>query len=253
VDLRFACTQCGACCRNTKILLTVAEAVEWLNDGGQVQVMCEASRAPADAVADAKTQHMLRRSFPASSGSLPVRVIVNLVANITGNCPNLLPDMRCGIYERRPAICRIYPAEINPTRSVDPGAKICPPEAWSESAPALMRDGLVADADMRSDIQNWRDTDLREVGVRQRLSAILGLDEAAVSDEGFLIYSPPHATLARGLVSALKSNHGAGDPLWRLVTDRRDTLDWLAASGAQAGPPQPRAPLAYQYIGLKGS
>ena len=46
------------------------------------------------------------------SGSLPTRVVVILTGAYEGPCPNLQPDMRCGIYEQRPLVCRIYPAEI---------------------------------------------------------------------------------------------------------------------------------------------
>jgi hypothetical protein len=50
---------------------------------------------PAD---DQKAAHRKRRSFAALSGSMPTRVVVILAANLAGACPNLMADMRCGIY-----------------------------------------------------------------------------------------------------------------------------------------------------------
>jgi hypothetical protein len=115
----------------------------------------------------------------------------------------------------------------------------------------LIRDGLATDPEMRSDVQNWRDTDAREVPQRQRLSAVLGIDEAAVADEGFVIYSPSHAALARALASALKSAQTPVDTRWRLVSDRAETLESLTSDGAETGPPRHRPTVAYEYIGLK--
>ena len=36
MDTYFNCTQCGKCCRDTKIPLTVTEAISWLNRGDKV-------------------------------------------------------------------------------------------------------------------------------------------------------------------------------------------------------------------------
>ena len=44
MDIHFGCTQCGKCCRDTKVPLTVAEAIKWLNRGDEVQLLCEAPR-----------------------------------------------------------------------------------------------------------------------------------------------------------------------------------------------------------------
>jgi Fe-S-cluster containining protein len=110
--------------------LTAAEAVEWLTDGHQVQLICDASPWPEEPPADDhNAAHRRRRSFAVMSGSMPARVVVILVANLAGACPNLMADMRCGIYERRPLVCRIYPAEINPFVQLEPQKKACPPEA----------------------------------------------------------------------------------------------------------------------------
>jgi Fe-S-cluster containining protein len=110
MDIRFKCTQCGQCCRGTKIPLTVSEAIEWLCRGHDVQLICEASPWPSTLDGDPRALPFKRRSFEVTSGSMSTRVVAILVANAVGDCPNLLPNLQCGIYEERPLVCRIYPA-----------------------------------------------------------------------------------------------------------------------------------------------
>src|ERR1700693_384857 len=113
VELHFGCTKCGKCCHDLKLPLTVSEAIIWLAEGSEVQIICEAVPWPAEPAADdQKAAHRRRRSFAASSGAPPTRVFRMLAAHFSGACPNLLADMRCAIYERRPLVCRNYPAEI---------------------------------------------------------------------------------------------------------------------------------------------
>jgi len=252
LDIRFACTQCGSCCRNTKIPLTAAEAVGWLRDGNRVQIICEASPWMTDASAeDPRAAHVKRRSFAARSGSLSLRIVVMLVANVVGECPNLLRDMRCGIYARRPLVCRIYPAEINPIVELEIAKKACPPEAWTADRPLLMRNGNLAIDEVRGDVQRWRETDARESGVREGLCRALGLTDAAVAREGFVVHSPASDSLLAGLLAALHADSPPAVTDWRLVTDRDDTFARLAADGAVALRPGDATTPAYQYIGLK--
>jgi Fe-S-cluster containining protein len=147
VDIHFECTRCGNFCRNSRLALTIAEAETWLDDGHDVQVLCEATPWLTDpAHADAIAQHRLRRSFSAASGELPLRIVVILAANLVGACPNLGPDDLCRIHARRPLVCRIYPAEINPFVALVPGNKGCPAEAWKSDLPILQRAGRIVDA-----------------------------------------------------------------------------------------------------------
>lgn len=240
MDIHFDCTCCGDCCRNIKIPLTAVEAVEWLHDGNEVQIICEAASWADDASAqDPAAAHFKRRSFAAMSGGLRARVVAFLVANIAGNCPNLQPDMRCGIYERRPLVCRIYPAEINPLLQLDPTKKACPTEAWAPQHPLLLRDGKVVNEELRQAILGWRAAEARDIAVKRRVCELMNLRDAAVAHEGFLVYSPPGATLLRTLLAALHDvttpeEHGLPDRQWRFVTDRPDTFDRLTRSGALA-------------------
>ena len=198
MSLNFECTQCGRCCRDLKLPLTVTEALDWLRDGHDVQLLCDAVPWPVEPdPEDLKAAHRRRRSFATMSGLLPARVVVILAANLAGACPNLQADFRCGIYQRRPLVCRIYPAEINPLVRLDPANKACPPEAWASDRPLLQREGRVVDAVVRRDIQQSRDTDAVTTEVKRRLCSALHVEYAALVDEGFVVYSPERSVLHR--------------------------------------------------------
>jgi Fe-S-cluster containining protein len=201
---------------------------------------------------DLKAAHLRRRSFAARSGALALRVVVILAANIVGDCPNLMADARCGIYERRPLVCRIYPAEINPFIDLKPENKGCPPEAWGAHRPRLMRDGRVVNDSIRQAIHQSRDTDAREVHIKRRLCAALKVTDVAVVKEGFLLYSPPSADLRDALAAAVEQHDGdPEDTQWRFVSDRADTLERLDKLGAIAFHSRDSGAVPYTYLSLK--
>jgi Fe-S-cluster containining protein len=236
VDIRFECTQCGNCCRHLKLPLTAAEAVDWLKEGHQVQLICDALPWPEESpTRDQKAAHWGRRSFAGMSGSMPMRVVVILVANLGGACPHLLADMRCGIYERRPLVCRIYPAEINPFVQLEPDKKACPPEAWAPHHALLQRDGRLTNDVVRRDVQRSRDTDALDTEAKLRVCAALNLVDAALAEEGFVMYSPPIATLLSALSGAVQNTDGAAPLIrWRFVSNRSETIADLSRNGAVA-------------------
>ncbi|MDP9008150.1 MAG: YkgJ family cysteine cluster protein [Pseudomonadota bacterium] len=213
--------------------MTAAEAISWLNRGHQVQLVCEASPWPEGlADEDPRAAHFKRRSFAVMSGTMPTRVVVMLVANNAGACPNLLADMRCGIYEDRPLVCRIYPAEINPWVALNPAKKACPTEAWTANLPILQRNGTVMSDLVRRDIQSWRDADAIDVGIKSRLCVALNMIDAGLVHEAVLIYSPPIDTLRSALTHAMAADDGRNIPAqWRFVSDRAGTLKDVAAHG----------------------
>jgi Fe-S-cluster containining protein len=249
LNIHFNCTQCAKCCNHTKIPVTVTEAIDWLKEGHQVQVICEASPSlPQD---DLKADYLVRRSFAARSGSIPMRISVTLVANIAGSCPNLLADLRCGIYERRPLVCRIYPAEINPFTQLDPAIKACPPEAWGSEHPVYLRDNRIASQALQDDIQRWRNANEGEVPAKHKLCAALNLTMAAINQEGFFIHSPRNADLLEALASLRDELDVAASPIqWLLVSDRDETLQQLAEAGAAVAHPRAVKAGPYEYIGL---
>ena len=42
MTLHFSCTMCGRCCRDLRVPLGLSEVLDWLRDGGEVQLLCEA-------------------------------------------------------------------------------------------------------------------------------------------------------------------------------------------------------------------
>jgi Fe-S-cluster containining protein len=252
VNIHFKCTQCGKCCRDTKIPLTVAEAIKWLNRGHDVQLLCEASPWPTAMDSDPRALHFKRRSFAAMSGSMPTRVVVMLVANVVGACPNLLADNRCGIYEDRPLVCRIYPAEINPFVALKPENKACPPEAWTKDHPMLQHRGALTDEVIRRDIESCRAADALDADLKRRLCLALNIVDTALVHEAMLVYSLTANTLLSGLASAIATDSGH-DPAsqWTFVSNQPDTLATLAKSGAIALHRRDTEAASFQLFGFK--
>jgi Fe-S-cluster containining protein len=258
VDIHFKCTQCGKCCRDSKIPLTVAEAMDWLNRGHPVQLLCEASPWPQGlADEDPRAAHFKRRSFAVTSGMMPTRVVVMLVADTAGACPNLLADMRCGIYENRPLVCRIYPAEINPLVGLNPEKKACPPEAWSTDLPILQRNGTVMSDVIRRDIQSSRDADAMDVAVKNRLCVALKVTDTALVHEAVLVYSPTVAALSSALAVAMAPEGVAAEGAritpaqWRFVSNLPETIENLAACGGIALRLRDADAESYQHLNFK--
>lgn len=252
MDFDFACTMCGKCCHDLRLPLTVAEALAWLERGNDVQLLCDAVPWPEELPADnLQAAHKRRRSFGAMSGSLPVRVVVILAGAFEGACPNLQPDMRCGIYEERPLVCRIYPAEISPFIALDTQHKACPTEAWAQGLPPLLRAGKLVDEHTLALVQRSRDADGSDVPVKRRLCEALGIDRAALSNEGFAVHSPDRTTLLAALRAASRDDaSSAASPAWHVVSNRRATVETLAAVGAQGSLVDGNSATAFEYIGF---
>jgi Fe-S-cluster containining protein len=250
--IHFGCTQCGKCCRDTKVPLTVAEAIKWLNRGDEVQLLCEASPWPEALDGEPRAAHFKGRSFAVMSGSMPTRVVVMLVANVVGACPNLLSDMRCAIYEDRPLVCRIYPAEINPLVALEPANKACPPEAWAKDQPLLQRGRVLTDNTISRDIEMSRAADVIDAGVKSRLCLALNVAHTAMVHEAVLVYSPTPQTLLSAL-SIATAMDVSQEPAaqWRFVSDQPETLDTLAQSGGIALHLRDAEAASFQYLGFK--
>jgi Fe-S-cluster containining protein len=235
VDIHFECTRCARCCRDSRLPLTVAEALVWLDDGRDLQVLCDATPWPEEPPNDdAQGQYRRQRSFAAMSGSLPVRIAVILAANLAGACPNLGPDDLCRIHARRPLVCRIYPAEVNPFVALVPANKACPAEAWAKNLPLLQRDGKLMDSRRIDDLRSLRDASAADVGAKQRLCARLGISDAALANEGLCATTVDRETLLRELRLAAAQASAQSPALgWRLVSDRANTISALSTVEAR--------------------
>lgn len=248
MSIHFSCTMCGRCCHDLRLPLAIDEALEWIARGGEVQLFCDAIVWPQEPLqSDTLAQHRRRRSFAAHSGTLPVRVTVTLVATFAGPCPNLRPDMSCGAYDRRPRVCRIYPAEVNPFLKLDPAAKACPADAWSDAGPVFMRAGQIANADTAALIAQSRGADERDRVAKTHLCELLGYDTAALANEGFAVYAPSRLRLEAALQAARESGAQLNDleprssHPWHFITNRSTTLATLQSIGASAGQAEDRS------------
>jgi Fe-S-cluster containining protein len=234
-DLNFNCTQCGKCCHDLRLPLTCKEAVAWLKQGGSVEVLCEAIPWVTEpSGSDAEAMRKRLRSFSAKSGELPIRVIVLLTASFKGACPHLQSDMRCGNYNNRPHVCRIYPAEANPFRSLTPSHKKCPSEAWSSPQPFL-RAGKVVDAQTQLHITLLEHESQLDVAFREWVCEELAIRSAGLSNEGFVVHRPSSATLLSVLQqSAPTLSNEPRARSWELTTNQASTLDALLLVGAKS-------------------
>ena len=252
MDIHFKCTECGRCCRDTKIPLTVAEAIVWLNRGHDVQLLCEASPWPS-ALDDApRAAHFKGRSFAVLSGSLPTRVVIMLVANVIGRCPNLLPNGLCGVYKDRPLVCRIYPAEINPFVELSRENKLCPPEAWTSDRPLLQRKGSLTDEVTQRNIELSRSADCQDAQLKRRLCVALNIADTALVHEAVLVYSPTPAALLSALtLSMAEETPPPATVQWRYVSDQPEVLETLTQHGAIALQPSHTEASAFQHLHFK--
>ncbi len=234
MSLRFSCTACGRCCHGLRIPLSIAEAFEWTSCGGLVQIFCHA--APPLHVSDEPTAYKRDCRFDAKSGSLALQVQVIIAARFEGACPNFGPDLLCTIYDQRPAVCRVYPAVIQPGMTVKPSDRLCPPEAWSDEQPIFLNNaGEALDTVTRDAIMKARKDALLEVYARQRLVTSLGVDVAGLENEGFAVWTIGQELLNQALGNAAATIADASEQMpereWRFMTMRAETAALITDAG----------------------
>lgn len=216
--------------------MSAEEAAVWTGNGHTVQILSEAlpDGAP-DADGNSIEAFNTNRSFAAQSGGMPIRIAATLVAYHDGACPHLRADMRCGNYAARPRICRIYPLNRRPGDDFDRRAKVCPPEAWDESHPALMAGSQIVDDEAARVLAAHREMAMREVPLIKALCRMLGIAEAAFANEGLAVHTPEPANLhgaLRELIGGFAPPAGGAD--WTILTNRAPTFDMLAGVGCHA-------------------
>lgn len=250
MEVRFGCTLCGKCCTDLRLPLTIAEAMQWIERGHTVEVLCEAVPWPIEPAGDdAMAQHKRASTFGARSGTLPVRIGAILAATHDGPCPNLGDDKHCRIYASRPMVCQIYPAEVNPFVQFSHAAKACPPEAWDRLNPAFFRNGQWVSESLRATIERSRNTTRSDARHKAAICAALNISLAALANEGYVVHRPP----GRQLHEALKrvSAGGAGSeavPEWTVVSNRASTRDTLESVGATVCPSLPFSSADVEYL-----
>ena len=244
MPIHFDCTMCGRCCQDLKLPLSVPEAIAWLARGGDVQLLCEAFAWPGGYDPTPQAAYGWHRSFAAVSDRVPVRIAVTLVGAFAGDCPYLLADKRCGGYDDRPGVCRIYPAEINPAAMIDPQRKLCPPDAWGTGGAVLAIDGTCVDPKTRQLIDRARAAGVEDIAAKQSACALLGIADAAFANEGFAVHAPD-ATRLLAVLRSVAEQPPTTAPAWRIVTNRASTLTMLLAAGADGALASADQPFGY--------
>lgn len=251
-SIHFSCTLCGQCCHDLRLPLSLNEAESWLKDDGELEIFVEAIPWPSEPPGNnLQAAHKKGRSFPAMCGALPIRVIATFVASFSGPCPNLLDDMRCGAYEKRPGVCRIYPAEVNPSLELVPSTKSCPPDAWTAEKPLYLAQGRLMDAATVELIKQARLADIVDAPRKDDICNVLGLRHCALANEGFSVFKVDRDAA----LNAMEKSRGrvAGETLasqWTFVSNQRRSVETLNSIDARCifATSEPEA--TYRYLGF---
>ncbi len=243
----FECTQCGKCCHDLNLPLTVKESVDWISNGNMVKLLVEAipwseGSSPKDALLSRKKQI----TFAALSGSLSMRVQVTFLGYFSGACPHLGDLHQCSIYEHRPLTCRIYPFEMNPHIALNPDNKLCPSEAWglrnldTTSNTQHPLQISIMDKATAAHFQNIFTQTAQDVAIKERVCACLGIRSSSLSNEGYLFHHVDQAQL-RELLQTLATNtkglaNGNERQDWRIYSPSDTTRSDLSQIGAYALP-----------------
>ena len=232
MNTTFSCVGCGKCCTDHHVPLTLAEARMWAADGGQVIVLVEAFLGNGLGLPAQQREHAERRSLVVRSGNTDAHVAITFAAYNVGRCRNLDEDNLCRIYERRPLVCRIYPAEINPHIPLDPIAKDCPPESWQQG-PLLIAGGELVDQELVELIQRSRQADRDDIRTKDAICAALGIRTTALKGDGFTAYLPEMSAFAAVIdqVTAQPLSEASSEWVFHLSGD--DVAGQLLAAGAQ--------------------
>jgi Fe-S-cluster containining protein len=220
------------------------EAIAWLEEDGQVSIYCEAiPETPSESLTP-RMAHRKRRGFTVVCGDGKIHVTAILAATLTGPCKNLGEDLKCRIYERRPLVCQIYPAEISPFVELDPKKKACPPEAWPMAEP----DKNPFLQYLPSLAEKSRQTDYNEASRKGLVCDELGIDASGLADEGYVRHFPESGAFLAALKKAVQAapETSVNGQRWRLFSrtlaaQPREShgLDVITEKPAEAG---------YQYL-----
>lgn len=204
----------------------------WAADGGQVIVLVEAFLSNGLGLPMQQREHAERRSVRVRSGSIDAHVAITFAAYNVGPCRNLDEDKLCRIYERRPLVCRIYPAEINPHIPLNPAAKDCPPESW-EQGPLLIAGGELVDQELIELIQRSRQADRDDIQSKDAICAMLGIRTTALKGDGFTAYLPNMSAFAAMIDQVTEQTSATAPSEWLFHLSGEDVTGQVVAAGAQ--------------------
>lgn len=116
-----------------------------------------------------------------------------------------------------------------------PENKACPPEAWQTTP--LQRQGILVDATTYELVQQSRLANQSEAPLRMQICRELGLDRAALANEGFVIHTPDSEVLLAVLEQCRTSPVSEdGSVQWTFVSNRAETIETLTSVGAASLP-----------------
>ncbi|WP_296265741.1 YkgJ family cysteine cluster protein [Pseudomonas sp. UBA6562] len=240
--LRFACTGCGKCCTGHHVPLTLGEARQWAQAGGQVIVLIEGFVPDGPGMPVEQREHALRRSLGVPCGTGEVQVAVTFAAFNPGRCMHLDAADLCTIYETRPLVCRIYPMEINPHIPLRPEAKDCPQEAW-EQGPVLIHGQVAADPALRALIEASRQADRDDIGAKVAVCERLGMTVSALKGNGFTAWLPDMTAFAHALDHPLSGSAQA----WQVHVEEPKLAEAAGTYGLHV---TAQTPEYYTFIGF---
>lgn len=224
-SIRFACNGCGACCKGRLIPLTLNETRQWLARGHDVAIMLEAFNETTWSAEPQQYAHSVRRAAEVRSGDAKVQVIAVFTANALSQCPNLGADDRCGIYEERPLVCRIYPMEINPHIPLRPETKSCPPETW-QTGEVLFTDRIV-DPTLARQVEQSRQADRDDAQAKINICEYMGLTTAAWKNNAMAIYQPDRHELMAALDACEVGTYEAAGKEWTVHVNQPELRQQL--------------------------
>ena len=204
----------------------------WAADGGQVIVLVEAFLGNGLGLPAQQREHAERRSALVRSGTTDAHVAITFAAYNVGPCRNLDEDNLCRIYERRPLVCRIYPAEINPHIPLTPAAKDCPPDSWQQG-PVLIAGGELVDQALVELIQRSRQADRDDIGIKDAICAMLGIRTTALKGDGFTAYLPNMEAFAAVIDQVTAQPLTMAPSEWVFHLSGDDVAGQVLAAGAQ--------------------
>lgn len=232
IPLNFACNGCGRCCQGHHVPLTLRETMRWIDEGGQIVILTEGFHHSGYGVAPAQFQHAAKRSQLVGSGHTQVYVTATFAAFNPGRCHFLQEDNTCRIYEHRPLVCRIYPAEINPHIVLDSRLKDCPSEVWERGPELICKDGRL-DAETARLVEESRMADRADASRKIVICSQLGIANAALKGDGFMAWIPDTGRLKTLLSADSVLNPEASN--WSFIVSSDALAQQLLALGANAG------------------
>ena len=256
----FNCTQCGKCCHNLNIPLSIEEAKAWLLSGHQLKILTEAIPWVNDTPL---TEDVLIRkktmTFAGSSGDLSIRVLMTFVGFFKDACPNLDSNYNCKIYDTRPLTCRIYPFEMNPKIKLDPTKKLCPSEAWestSNQKTSISNHKIVIiDQATQKDIEEIYTQSVTDAEIKGAICNELGIKTCSLSNNGYLFHLVDQHKLLSTIEKLTTDTHTIkpneqDTSNWTIYSANEETLNDLKMVGAYATIPTQSSLKQEEFISL---